>query len=195
MSEDLIVVKMEATIQEAAMAMRDSNVHAVIVKEERKYVGILTDADITRKVVAPELDPAETKVTLIMGSPLYTIDASQPMNEALLAMKKNHTRHMVVTRDNNVAGIISITDFAHYHSKNISDPIAEFWNNNEELLVESTFGQAIDKLLEGMSEKLGNSSKLGQAIINKEPLPVIAQYAEEEGLQEFVSILKLAEKD
>ncbi|MEE9258309.1 MAG: CBS domain-containing protein, partial [Nitrospinaceae bacterium] len=128
MSEDLIVIDVGATIQDAAMAMRDNDVHSVIVKEEREYVGILTGVDITRKIVAPGLDPAQTKVSLIMESPLYTIDAGLPMDEALLAMKKNHTRHIVVTCNSNVTGILSINDFVRYHSQNINDPVAEFWS-------------------------------------------------------------------
>ncbi len=195
MSEDLIVIDVGATIQDAAMAMRDNDVHSVIVKEEREYVGILTGVDITRKIVAPGLDPAQTKVSLIMESPLYTIDAGLPMDEALLAMKKYHTRHIVVTSNSNVMGILSINDFVRYHSQNINDPVAEFWSNSDCLLAESTFNHAFEKLLEGMSKKLGDSSKLGRAIINKDPLHEIAQYAEEEGLQEFASILRLARED
>ena len=47
-----------------------------------------------------------------MESPLITLEASLPMNEALLAMKKNQIRHIVATVDGKIAGVLSITDFA-----------------------------------------------------------------------------------
>jgi len=195
MSKNLIVVKVAATIQEAAMAMRDNDVHSVIVKDRNQYVGILTGVDITRKVVAPRLDPEQTKVSSIMERPLITLDKSLPMDEALLAMKKNQIRHIVVTNDSKVVGILSINDFVRYHSLNIIDPVAAFWRDSEALLDESAFKYALDKLLNGMSQKLGETSRIGMAIWNKEPLPVIIQYAEEEGLKDFADILRLAEKE
>ena len=195
MSEKLAVVEGSTSVVAVAGIMRDKRLLAVIVKDQNQYVGILTDVDITRKVVAPELDPSQTKVSSIMESPLITLDKSLPMDEALLVMKKNHIRHIVVTNDGKVVGILSIADFARYHSLNIIDPVAAFWRDSEALLDESAFKYALDKLLNGMSQKLGETSRIGMAIWNKEPLPVIIQYAEEEGLKDFADILRLAEKE
>ena len=50
----------------------------------------------------------------------------------------------------------------------------------------------LDKLLSGMADKLGDSSKTERAIRNKEPLAQIAQQAKEEGLNDFFDILKLS---
>ncbi len=50
----------------------------------------------------------------------------------------------------------------------------------------------MDKLLSGMADKLGDSSKTERAIRNKEPLAQIAQQAKEEGLNGFFDILKLS---
>ena len=61
-----------------------------------------------------------------MESPLITLEASLPMNEALLAMKKNQIRHIVATVDGKIAGVLSITDFARYHSLSIADPVSVF---------------------------------------------------------------------
>jgi len=117
------------------------------------------------------------------------------MNEALLSMKKNHIRHIVVTVDGEVAGILSIHDFAHYHSRKISDPVSAFWSNSEVLLDEGMFKYALDKLLSGMADKLGDKSKTEKAIRNKEPLAIIAQQAKEEGLNDFFDILNIAIDD
>jgi signal-transduction protein with cAMP-binding, CBS, and nucleotidyltransferase domain len=98
--------------------MLEDLVHSLIVMEGDNHVGIVTDADMTQKVVALGLDPKETKVASIMEHPLIT-------DEALLWMKKHHIRHIVATVDNQVTGVLSVHDFAQYHSRNISDPVLE----------------------------------------------------------------------
>mgnify|MGYP001989995864 CR=1 FL=1 len=147
---------------------------------------------MSEKVVAPGFNPKEVKVASIMEHPLITLDASLPMNEALLSMKKNHIRHIIVTVDSKVTGILSISDFAHYHSKTISDPVSEFWGNSEVLLDNNMFNYAMEKLLDGMANKLGDESETGKAIKNEEPLLTITQHAIDEGLKDFADILKLS---
>jgi len=192
MNKNLSIISSEASAKEAANKMLGDLVHSLIVVEGGKHIGIVTDVDITRKVVAPGLEPEETKVASIMESPLITLAASLPMEEALLSMKKNRIRHIVGTEDGKVAGMLSIQDFAHYHSQSIADPVSEFWSNSEVLLDEQMFKYALDKLLSTIADKLGDASKTGKAVKDKESLPIIAQRAKEEGLNDFFDILRLA---
>jgi len=192
MSKNLSIISSEATAQEAARKMLEDSVYSLIVVHNGRHTGIITDVDMTRKVVALGLNPKEVCASSIMETPLITLDASLPMSEALLCMKKNIIRHVLATNEDKVVGIISINDLAHYHSPDVVDPIGEFWGDSEVLLDEEMFYYAIDKLLNGMGQKLGSSSKTGKAIKNKEPLLVTIQYAKEEGLNSFAHILKLA---
>ena len=79
-----------------------------------------------------------------------------------------------------------------FQSLRIADPVFEFWKNSEGLLDESTSKFALDKLLSAMRNSLGDPSKTGRAIKDEEPLPIIAQYAIDEGLSDFADILKLS---
>ena len=106
-------------------------------------------------------------------------------------MKKNQIRHIVATVDGKVAGILSITDFAHYHSLTLADPVSEFWSNSEALLDEKMSAYALEKLLRGMAEKLGDESKTTKAIRDKEARSVIIECATGEGLNDFADILNL----
>ncbi len=54
------------------------------------------------------------------------------------------------------------------------------------------FKYALEKLLSTLADELGDASKTGKAIKDKEPLPTIAQRAKEEGLNDFFDILRLA---
>lgn len=195
MHKDIKVIKSEASAKEAACIMRDSSISSLLVMEKDDYVGILTHRDMSEKLVAEGLDPNGVKAASLMESPLITLEASLPMNEALLAMKKNQIRHIVATVDGKIAGVLSITDFARYHSLSIADPVSEFWSNSEALLDENTSNYALDKLLHGMADKLGDESKTARAIRDKEATPSIIQYAVGEGLNDFADILKLFSKE
>jgi len=190
--ENIFSISSKTSAREAANTMLDNSITSLLVMEEDKYVGIVTHRDISEKVVAQGLDPSETKLASIMTSPLITLDASLPMNEALLSMKKNEIRHIVATVNGEVAGIISTHDLVRYQSLSIADPVFEFWSNSEVLLDENTFKFALDKLLSAMRNSLGDPSKTGRAIKDEEPLPIIAQYAIDEGLNDFADILKLS---
>ncbi len=89
MNGNLSTIPSDASAKEAAIKMLDDLVSSLIVVEGENYIGILTNKDITQKLVALGLDPNETEVEAIMQSPLITLDASLPMDEALLLMKKN----------------------------------------------------------------------------------------------------------
>mgnify|MGYP001082278289 FL=1 len=191
-NENIFSIGSKTSAREAANTMLDNSITSLLVKEENKYVGIVTHRDISEKVVAQGLDPSETKLASIMTSPLITLDASLPMNEALLSMKKNQIRHIVATVNGEVAGIISTHDLVRFQSLRIADSVFEFWSNSEVLLNESTFKFALDKLLSAMRNSLGDPSKTGRAIKDEEPLPIIAQYAIDEGLSDFADILKLS---
>lgn len=192
MHENVVDISSSASAKEAANKMLENSIGSLLVREDDKYIGILTHRDMSEKVVASNLNSEETTVASIMESPLITLDAFLPMNEALLSMKKNKIRHIVATMDGEVVGILSIQDFAHYHSLSIADPVSEFWSESEVLLDEKMFKQAFDKLLFCMSDKLGDRSKTGKAIKEKQPLSIIIKVAKEEGLNDFAEIMKLS---
>lgn len=192
MHEIEFTINSNISAREAAQIMSNNSISSILVKDGDEYIGIITQTDMSEKVVALGLDPNATKVASIMGSPLITLDASLPMNEALLLMKRHHIRNIVATTKGKVVGTLSILDFARYHSQRIGDPISEFWGNSEVLLDDKTFEYALNKLLSAMAEKLGDTSQTGKAITNKSSLSKITQYATAEGLKDFAEILKLS---
>jgi len=194
MHADMKAVDSMASAKEAACIMRDHSISSLFVMENDDYVGIVTHRDMSVKLVAQGLDPSGVTAGSLMESPMITLDASLPMNEALLTMKKNHIRHIVATIDNKVAGILSIADFAHYHSLSLADPVSDFWSDSEALLDENASNYALEKLLHGMADKLGDESKTARAIQDKETVSSVLQYATGEGLNDFAEILNLFEK-
>jgi signal-transduction protein with cAMP-binding, CBS, and nucleotidyltransferase domain len=75
-----------------------------------RYVGIVTDSDLSRKAVARGLDPNTTTVMACMSKSLVTIEEDEPLSEAMVLMKKQGIRHLPVTADGTIIGVLSISD-------------------------------------------------------------------------------------
>ena len=117
MDESNLNILPEATVVEAAKKMRDKKLGALIVSGGGQNLGIITETDLSRKVVAEELNPKDTKVKFVMAKPIISIESSSSMMSAFLKMGSNQIRHVAVTEDDLVMGILSMKDFVNYYTK------------------------------------------------------------------------------
>ena len=114
MTTPVISVDAKTTIQEAAHLMDTENASAILITENENHVGIITERDFTRKVVGAGL-PLSTLVSEIMSQPLYTLDHNNHILEAAEFMTDHNTRHITVTNQGKVVGIITVKNtFAYY---------------------------------------------------------------------------------
>ena len=109
-------IDVNATIQEAAGQMDAKNISALITTENGKHVGTVIERGFTRKVVAKGLSPADP-VSNIMSTPLYTMDKNQHIFEAVEFMTDNNTRHITVTENDDVVGILTIKNIFSYYRR------------------------------------------------------------------------------
>ena len=117
MSSPVISIDSELTVQEAAQQMHAKNVGSVLVRVHDKYVGILTETDLSQKVVAKKLDPVTTRVSSVMTKPILSMDRFMPVIEAEEFMKKKNIRHLTVTEDDEIVGMLSVKDLVSCYSK------------------------------------------------------------------------------
>jgi len=112
MARNIVTVDKQATAMEVAAIMDTKNVGSVLVvdKTDGKYVGIVTERDIVRKVVAKGLDGSSYLVKGVMSSPLVTIESTKTIFEAGDLMDQKRVRHLAVTEGSEVVGILSIRD-------------------------------------------------------------------------------------
>src|SRR5712692_10310349 len=80
---ELITVDEGNTVLEAAKEMVAKSRGSILATRSGDPVGILTERDILKKVVATDLDPSSTRVKDVMTSPLVTIDYNKPLREAI----------------------------------------------------------------------------------------------------------------
>lgn len=94
----------------AAAVMAEHGVGSLFVEEDGKIQGIVTETDIVRKVVAADLPLSTTTVGQIMSAPLITIDRARSVAEADELMSRHNIRHLAVTEEGRVVGVLSVRD-------------------------------------------------------------------------------------
>jgi len=110
MSRDPVCIDSTQAVSVAANLMRIRRIGSLLVKRGEELVGIVTESDIVRKVVAFHLQPEFIHVGQIMSSPIVSIDESESIFEAAGIMNAAHTRHLVVGNESHVFGMLSVRD-------------------------------------------------------------------------------------
>jgi CBS domain-containing protein len=111
---DLIKIDEGKSVYEAAKMMVENNRGSVVVTRGSESVGILTERDVMKKVVAKSLDPKSIKVKEVMTSPPVTIDKDQPLREAIEVMNRKKVRRMLVTENGKIMGIFTLRDIVRH---------------------------------------------------------------------------------
>jgi signal-transduction protein with cAMP-binding, CBS, and nucleotidyltransferase domain len=134
MHRNLEVVPPETTIVEAAVRMREKSFGSLLVVPDdaegrvSNRSGIVTETDLIRKVLAKGIDPSLARVDQIMTSPLLTIAPDRPMLDASHLMETNHVRHLGVSDEEEILGVISVRDLVRYFVDSEGGPIRDLDN-------------------------------------------------------------------
>lgn len=109
MKSNPVTVKPKTSVKEAAELMRKKGIGNCIVVD-KKPIGIITESDILKKVVAEDKKASEVLVEEIMVTPIIVIDPYVNIEEAMKTMSKCNIRRLPVVEDGNLIGIITIKD-------------------------------------------------------------------------------------
>ncbi|HEX2064235.1 MAG TPA: CBS domain-containing protein [Acidimicrobiales bacterium] len=105
-------VDANTSVAEAAEIMRDADVGDVIVLSGGSACGILTDRDITVRVVAAGLDPEKTRVGDVCSEDVATLSPDDDVDTAIRLMREHAVRRLPVTVDSQPIGIVSLGDLS-----------------------------------------------------------------------------------
>jgi CBS domain-containing protein len=117
MTKRVIVIKPDLTVKEAAKIMTEHRVGSLVVMENDKLAGIITELDIIWKVVAGDLNPNETLVKDIMTKEVITIRSDQTLEDATHLMVEKKIKKLPVMEDDKLVGIITATDLISVQPK------------------------------------------------------------------------------
>ena len=110
MTTEVAVMNKSASVKKAAEVMAQEDVSAIIVTVEGKAIGIVTERDILRRIVAEDKNAMKTKLKEIMPSPLVTIEPSTDLEEAARLMFEKRMKNLSVVHENRLIGLINLQD-------------------------------------------------------------------------------------
>ncbi len=104
----ILTVPEEASVQEAACIMADSNVGSLVVTNVLgSYVGMITERDFVKRVAARGRSSVTTPVAEIMSTKLITVDEETSLAEAARVMEEHNIRRLLVTVRGKIRGILT----------------------------------------------------------------------------------------
>lgn len=110
MSKDVAAVPRKATVAEAAKIMASRNISCVAILDDGEVVGVFTEADLLKRVVATQRNPAATKMEEVMSSCAMSVPPDYSILSAKKTMEDTNIQALVVTDGKKLRGIVTRTD-------------------------------------------------------------------------------------
>ncbi len=107
---DVYSVSPDTTVYDALKIMAEKEIGALVVVEDEKMVGIVSERDYARKIILKGKSSKETAVRDIMTSEVIHTSPDKKVRKCLSLMTKHHFRHIPVLEDGRLVGILSIED-------------------------------------------------------------------------------------
>ena len=112
MTKPVVKTDYTKTVQYAAKEMTKHRVGSIIIVKGKNPIGIITETDLNKKIVAPAKDPRKLKVTDIMSSPIVFSNPNEDIVNAVERMERHKLKRLPVISRGKIVGIITDTDIA-----------------------------------------------------------------------------------
>jgi len=106
----LIHTNPDVIVKDAMNLMIEKHIHCLVVYENDKMCGIISDRDYAHKIVAKGLDPEQVKVGDIMTRNVIPINRTASIDDCMKIMSEKRFRHLPVAEGEDIVGMISMTD-------------------------------------------------------------------------------------
>lgn len=110
MSSPVKAVREDTVLHEVIATLSNFDIDALVVVEGDKPVGIVTAKDVLTRAYEHGMPVSTVKAGLVASSPVTTIDEQASVEEAAEVMRRKHVKHLPVTRQNCLVGMLSDTD-------------------------------------------------------------------------------------
>jgi CBS domain-containing protein/gas vesicle protein len=117
MTQSLATASPEDSVAHVATIMRDRDVGSVLIMEDGKIGGIVTDRDLAVQALADNSDPQRTPIRRYMCTKLITGNPDWSMGKVARTMAKHQVRRLPIVEDGQLVGIISLADIARHESR------------------------------------------------------------------------------
>jgi CBS domain-containing protein len=131
MTKNPVALSSDSSVVEAAKLMSDFKIGSVVVMENGKPCGIVTDRDIAVRAVATGSDPAKTRLADICSHSLAAVRPDQSVDDAIQVMKSHDVKRVVVMTDSKLEGIITLGDLTKRgEGEDVQDDLSRAEPNN-----------------------------------------------------------------
>ncbi|NWG11655.1 CBS domain-containing protein [Candidatus Bathyarchaeota archaeon] len=119
MIREVITIDENSSVKEAAEVMNKFEIGCLIAIRKGKAMGIITERDLLKRVVADVKDTTKTKVKDIMTSPLVVVEPAMELEEAVKLMFQMKIKKLPVVDGKRLVGLVSLTDIARFQPQMI----------------------------------------------------------------------------
>lgn len=117
MTKGIASVTAESTASIAAEKMAERDIGSLLVTKGNETVGLITERDLIRKVMAKKIDPTTVRLKELMTDDIVTVDKKTDINEASKLMTERGLKRIVITDNSATVGILSATDLIRFLGK------------------------------------------------------------------------------
>lgn len=116
MTENVITIESEENVKKSAYVMGINEIGCLVVEENDEIIGMVTESDLIKKVIAAGKNPEETKVKDVMSTPPVIVKPEHSLEDAIRQMFKHNIKKLIVVggegKKNKLVGLVTLTDIA-----------------------------------------------------------------------------------
>ena len=114
MQKNVITIESIKKAHDAAIILKEKEISFLVIVKEGKPIGIVSERDIVRKIVADNKDAQTTQLETIMSKNFKWVEPNASIESAVQKMLNNNIRRLVVLENENLAGVITQTDLTEF---------------------------------------------------------------------------------
>jgi len=121
MNADVKTIGPNETVKKSAILMNEYDIGSLIVVDDEKMVGIITERDLLKKIVAKSKESSKVKVRNVMNRRVIMIDPETSLSDAADIMNEHKIKKLPVLHEDNLVGIVTATDIIAAQPKMVED--------------------------------------------------------------------------
>ena len=108
MTSPVLSIEQDESVKNAAEKIYANGIGSLLATSNENFIGIITKTDLMTRVLIKNLSAESIRVAEVMSQPIISIDASETLDSARKLLREKSIRHLAVTRDKEIVGILSI---------------------------------------------------------------------------------------
>jgi len=114
MEKNVITINHNKTALDASLILKDKEISFLVIMNEEKTVGIVSESDIVRKITAKDLNSSKIQLENIMSKNFKWVKPDSEIEDAVQKMLNNNIRRLIVLENEKLVGVITQTNLAEF---------------------------------------------------------------------------------